>query len=120
MFAYDFTVWKFCDKIKGGRVAEWFKAPVLKTGRLTPRRFESSPFRHACPEGAHGNFFWDWRSLVARTHGVREVRSSNLLSQTNQMSIIYPLMLGTKPLLSGAFFEEDNYTNVKAVFIFGY
>ena len=25
---------------------------------------------------------WDWRSLVARTHGVREVRSSNLLSQT--------------------------------------
>ncbi len=28
-----------------GRVAEWLKAPVLKTGRLTPRRFESCPFR---------------------------------------------------------------------------
>lgn len=28
-----------------GRVAEWFKAPVLKTGRLTPRKFESCPFR---------------------------------------------------------------------------
>ncbi len=27
-------------------------------------------------------FIWDWRSPVARTHGVREVRSSNLLSQT--------------------------------------
>ena len=26
--------------------------------------------------------FWDWRSLVARTHGVREVASSNLVSQT--------------------------------------
>ena len=25
---------------------------------------------------------WDWRSLVARTHGVREVASSNLVSQT--------------------------------------
>ena len=33
--------------IKRGRVAEWFKAPVLKTGRLTPRKFESCPFRHA-------------------------------------------------------------------------
>ena len=31
--------------IKRGRVAEWFKAPVLKTGRLTPRKFESCPFR---------------------------------------------------------------------------
>src|SRR5205823_4652590 len=32
-----------------GRVAEWFKAPVLKTGRgfTLPRGFESHPFRHA-------------------------------------------------------------------------
>jgi hypothetical protein len=31
-----------------GRVAEWFKAPVLKTGRgfTLPRGFESHPFRH--------------------------------------------------------------------------
>jgi hypothetical protein len=31
-----------------GRVAEWFKAPVLKTGRgfTPPREFESHPFRH--------------------------------------------------------------------------
>ena len=30
-----------------GRVAEWFKAPVLKTGRgfTLPRGFESHPFR---------------------------------------------------------------------------
>jgi hypothetical protein len=30
-----------------GRVAEWFKAPVLKTGRgfTPPREFESHPFR---------------------------------------------------------------------------
>ncbi len=28
------------------------------------------------------NDVWDWRSLVARTHGVREVASSNLVSQT--------------------------------------
>ena len=30
-----------------GRVAEWFKAPVLKTGRgrELPREFESHPFR---------------------------------------------------------------------------
>ena len=35
------------SKIKYGRVAEWFKAPVLKTGRgLTlSRGFESHPFR---------------------------------------------------------------------------
>src|ERR1700733_3408843 len=32
-----------------GRVAEWFKAPVLKTGRARkgPREFESHPFRHS-------------------------------------------------------------------------
>jgi hypothetical protein len=32
-----------------GRVAEWFKAPVLKTGRgfTPPREFESHPFRQA-------------------------------------------------------------------------
>lgn len=31
-----------------GRVAEWFKAPVLKTGgaRKGSREFESHPFRH--------------------------------------------------------------------------
>ena len=29
-----------------GRVAEWFKALVLKTSRFTPRKFESCPFRH--------------------------------------------------------------------------
>jgi hypothetical protein len=32
-------------------VAEWFKAPVLKTGRgfTLPRGFESHPFRHPIP-----------------------------------------------------------------------
>ena len=34
------------------------------------------------PVSATMFFIWDWRSSVARTHGVREVRSSNLLSQT--------------------------------------
>lgn len=29
-----------------GGVAEWFKAPVLKTGRRKPRGFESHPHRH--------------------------------------------------------------------------
>jgi hypothetical protein len=37
-----------CLIFLSGRVAEWFKAPVLKTGR--PRKgsrgFESHPFRH--------------------------------------------------------------------------
>jgi integrase len=35
-------------RYKAGRVAEWFKAPVLKTGRgrNVPRGFESHPFRH--------------------------------------------------------------------------
>ena len=28
-----------------GRVTEWFMGPVLKTGGLTPRGFESHPFR---------------------------------------------------------------------------
>ena len=32
-------------------------------------------------------YYWDWRSPVARTHGVREVRSSNLLSQTNNQGV---------------------------------
>ena len=34
-----------------GRVAEWFKAPVLKTGGgfTPPREFESHPFRHRPP-----------------------------------------------------------------------
>lgn len=31
--------------IVSGRVAEWLMAPVLKTGKLTLRRFESCPFR---------------------------------------------------------------------------
>ena len=31
--------------IVNGRVAEWLMAPVLKTGKLTLRRFESCPFR---------------------------------------------------------------------------
>ena len=31
-------------------------------------------------------FYWDWRSPVARTHGVREVRSSNLLAPTRRAS----------------------------------
>ena len=29
-----------------GEVTEWLKVPVLKTGRLTPRGFESHPLRH--------------------------------------------------------------------------
>ena len=29
-----------------GGVAEWLKAPVLKTGRRKPRGFESHPHRH--------------------------------------------------------------------------
>ncbi len=34
--------------LNDGRVAEWLKAPVLKTGRgfTLPRGFESHPFRH--------------------------------------------------------------------------
>ena len=32
--------------IGDGRVAEWLMALVLKTSRLTSRRFESCPFRH--------------------------------------------------------------------------
>ena len=36
-----------CDIIRNGRVAEWLMALVLKTSRLTSRRFESCPFRHA-------------------------------------------------------------------------
>ena len=28
-----------------GEVTEWLKVPVLKTGRLTPRGFESHPLR---------------------------------------------------------------------------
>lgn len=35
-----------CGKIRGGRVAEWFKALVLKTSMGNPHhRFESCPFR---------------------------------------------------------------------------
>ena len=38
----------FSRTYNAGRVAEWFKAPVLKTGRgfTPPREFESHPFRH--------------------------------------------------------------------------
>ena len=42
-----FVVWGFCGIIRGGRVAEWLMALVLKTSRLTSRRFESCPFRQA-------------------------------------------------------------------------
>ena len=40
-------------------MAEWFKAPVLKTGRLTPRKFESCPFRHE--NCLLQQAFFDWR-----------------------------------------------------------
>src|ERR1700676_1326803 len=43
--------WPLCPgpKLKSGRVAEWFKAPVLKTGKAREglREFESHPFRHS-------------------------------------------------------------------------
>jgi hypothetical protein len=41
-------------KYQDGRVAEWFKAPVLKTGRgfALSRGFESHPFRHPEKNGA--------------------------------------------------------------------
>ncbi len=35
-------------------MAEWFKAPVLKTGRLTPRKFESCPFRQKIMKNKRG------------------------------------------------------------------
>jgi hypothetical protein len=36
------------SRSRAGRVAEWFKAPVLKTGKARKglREFESHPFRH--------------------------------------------------------------------------
>ena len=34
------------DIIRGGKVAEWLKALVLKTRDGNIRRFESCPFRH--------------------------------------------------------------------------
>ena len=41
-------IYRACPRKGSGRVAEWFKAPVLKTGRgfTLPREFESHPFRH--------------------------------------------------------------------------
>ena len=41
------VVSKKCDIIEYGRVAEWFKALVLKTSIRKYRKFESCPFRHA-------------------------------------------------------------------------
>ena len=42
---FHFTGRNFSGMIVSGRVAEWLMAPVLKTGKLTLRRFESCPFR---------------------------------------------------------------------------
>ena len=42
---FHFTGKTFSGMIVSGRVAEWLMAPVLKTGKLTLRRFESCPFR---------------------------------------------------------------------------
>ena len=42
-----FNIWESCGIIRDGRVAEWLMALVLKTSRLTSRRFESCPFRQA-------------------------------------------------------------------------
>ena len=52
--------------------------------QLVARDFWEVEVAGSSPVTQTRSFFnWDWRSLVARTHGVREVRSSNLLSQTN-------------------------------------
>ena len=51
----------------------------LKIEWRNPCGFDSRSEHHRCYV-----FFGAWRSPVARTHGVREVRSSNLLAPTKQ------------------------------------
>ena len=48
----DFAMSWQCGIIIRGRVAEWFKALVLKTSIRKYRKFESCPFRHV-PDGTH-------------------------------------------------------------------
>ncbi len=54
--------------------------------------------------------FGVWRSPVARTHGVREVRSSNLLTPTKQGAVLseamqFGLLLRSKRRLNESCFQ---------------
>ena len=70
-----------CVIIRGGKVAEWLKALVLKTRDGNIRRFESCPFRQENEEVPKGLIhFLDEDRFEPKVRIEREARDSHILS----------------------------------------